>query len=136
MWSHYRHLYQRLGLGLAVASQILYHSPVQAGPIVSTTKFSSGRLSVQTVQGSSCSSTGADRSSLNFGTGYDEVNGTSVGMGISIPFGGPSLGNCSTLLSFEEAQNKLALAMTLYEAGGLSTTELQEIVSSVKSVLK
>ena len=57
-------------------------------------------------------------------------------MGISIPFGGPSLGNCSTLLSFEEAQNKLALAMTLYEAGGLSTTELQEIVSSVKSVLK
>ena len=46
------------------------------------------------------------------------------------------MGNCSTLLTYEEAQNKLALAMTLYEAGGLSTTELKEVVSSVKQTLR
>lgn len=59
-----------------------------------------------------------------------------MGMGFSIPFGGDSLGNCSTLLTYEEAQNKLALAMTLYEAGGLTARELEGVVSSVKSVLK
>ena len=55
---------------------------------------------------------------------------------VSIPFGGPKLKDCSNLLAMEEARNRLQLAMTLYEAGGLSATELQEVVKDTAQLVK
>ena len=59
-----------------------------------------------------------------------------AGIGISIPFGGPQLGDCTKLLQMEEGRNRLQLAVELFEAGGLSAEELKAIAAEVANTVK
>ena len=128
----------------AIPLAIVHGSPVSANTYINQ-RYESGSLGVQTQTGTNCTSRGADRGAIGvFATGgtggggssYDSFGSYSTssaraGIGISIPFGGPKIGNCSKLLEMEEGRNRLQLAMELFEAGGISAEELAEIAADV-----
>lgn len=137
-----------------LALSLLHISPASAfTSIRQPTKFSGGRVTVQTAAGGSCSSTAADRATIGVIAGttaedYDQLNNGSsfgsyntdnseivAGVGLVIPIGGTVSANCNKLVEMEEARTKMELAVTLYESGSLTKEELNEILAETKSIL-
>jgi len=52
-----------------------------------------------------------------------------------MPLGGTSVGNCNKILSVEESRTRLDMAVTLFEAGGMSADELKQIATEIKGDL-
>jgi hypothetical protein len=121
---------------------LLLCSAQSAGAEIRHNRFESGRISIDTATGARCSSTGADRASFTVaGTHHDDTSFNAgrearVVAGISIPFGGPSLGNCNTLLEHEEARSRLELAAQLFEAGAIDAEEFKEIAEEVADLVR
>ena len=149
-FNHTNHL-GRIAGAAVVALSVMCPLAAEASTIISHPgRYNGGSLGVQTQTGTNCSSTGADRGAIGVfatgGTGGNNYGGfgsystggsdARAGIGISIPFGGPKIGNCSKLLQMEEGRNRLQLAMELFEAGGLSAEELAEIAADVANSVK
>jgi len=137
-----------------LALSLLHVSPASAfTSIRQPTKFSGGRVTVQTAAGGSCSSTAPDRATIGVIAGtttedYETLNSTSTsfggyrdnnelvaGVGLVIPIGGTVSANCNKLVEMEEARTKMELAVTLYESGSLTKEELNQILNETKSIL-
>ena len=56
--------------------------------------------------------------------------------GVSIPFGGSSLGNCNALLEHEVARSRLDLAAQLFEAGAIDAEEFKQIADEVAELIR
>lgn len=108
--------------------------PSRANHVPNPERFSSGRLSVDSSTGGRCDSTGADRPSISVtgGAGDDPF----VGTFITIPFGGPSIGDCTELLRHEEGRSRLELAAQLFEAGAISAQEFKDIAVDVANLIR
>lgn len=138
-----RAIWPATGIALAV---LCANSAWANGVIAPARRFDGGRLSVQTQTGSNCSSSAPDRAGISAATGVKDRafdggygNGSQdlvSGIAITIPFGGPKFGDCSSLLKLEEARNKIDLAVTLFEAGALSAEEFKAVMEEAKSALK
>lgn len=135
--------------GIAAAAFI---SPMAANAqaiISNPGRYDGGRLSIQTQTGTNCSSTAPDRASVGVAAGYEDRDsynyygntngydnrGFVGGVHISIPFGGTDPGNCRNILAMEEQRARLDMAVTLYEAGGMTAEELKGLAREVKGIV-
>ena len=134
------------------ALPLLCGGPSLANGIISNPgRYDGGSLGVQTQTGSNCSSSAPDRPSFslvggkrskdydNYGDRFSRGNDTTDFVGgavITIPFGGPQLGDCSALLEMEEQRSRLDLAITLFEAGAMSAEELRAVAAEIKGNLE
>lgn len=138
--------------GIAAAAFI---SPMAANAqaiISNPGRYDGGRLSIQTQTGTNCSSTAPDRASIGVAAGYEDNSydngfynggyygapdrsGFVGGVHLSIPFGGTDPGNCRTILTMEEQRSRLDMAVTLFEAGGMTAEELKALAEEVKGVV-
>lgn len=134
--------------GLAFCSTFAMVPSAKADFISSPGRYDGGRLSIQTQRGTNCSSTAPDRASVgaafgyenndNYGYNYNNYNGADSsglvgGVYVALPFGGPTLGDCNNILVMEEQRARLDMAVTLFEAGGMTADELKELAAEVKS---
>lgn len=129
-------------------------SPAYSNTIIrQPSRFSGGRITIQTATGGSCSSTAPDRASIGVVAGssisdYESLNSATTssgsyrdnaeliaGVGVTIPFGGAPAANCNKIVEMEEARTKMELAVTLYESGSLTKDELNAILNETKSIL-
>ena len=114
--------------------------PSLAAPIISNPgRFNGGRVSIQTQMGSSCSATAPDRASVGATAGYqdgDRDSGLAGGFFVAVPFGGAPAGSCNTILEMEQQRARLDMAVTLFEAGAMTSEELQEIANDVKGYVQ
>lgn len=136
--------------GLMLASTAAFTPVANAGPIIgSPGRYDGGRVSISTQTGTNCSATAPDRASVGVAAGYESVdrnnftNGSSGydnsgftgGVYISMPLGGADVGNCNTILQVEENRTRLDMAVTLFEAGGMTADELKQIATEIKQDL-
>ena len=134
-----------------VAGVIALAAPLsaEAAPFISNPgRFNGGRVSVQTQTGTSCSATAPDRASLGVAAGVDGNDsdsgyygsenraGFAGGVFIAVPFGGQPVGDCNLILEMEQQRARLDMAVTLFEAGAMTSEELKEIAEDVKQYVR
>ena len=120
------------------AGSILFGTtqPAKAQFISQSQRFESGRVSIDTATGARCSATGADRASASIVGGTNDYGDSSVAAIISVPIGGPQMGDCDDLLAHEEGRSRLELASQLFEVGALSAEEFKQIADDVAEIIK
>ena len=127
---------RRVLLALSSTALLLFAAqPSRAQILQQPNALGGGRLSIDTATGARCDSSGADRPSISIAAGqqFDEPALAAI---ITVPFGGPSLGDCSKLLKHEEARSRLELAAQLFEAGVLSVEEFKAIADDIASLIR
>lgn len=137
-------------VGAVIASAATFAPSVTAGPIIgSPGRYDGGRVSISTQTGTNCSASAPDRASIGVAAGYESVDrnnftggssgfdnsGFTGGVYVSMPLGGADVGNCNTILRVEENRTRLDMAVTLFEAGGMSADELKQIATEIKQDL-
>ena len=134
---------------VAVASIIGSAPSAQAQYINNPGRYDGGRISIQTQTGTNCSSTAPDRASVGVAAGYEnrdsygyygnssgyDNSGMVGGVYVAVPFGGPDPGNCSTILEMEQQRARLDMAVTLFEAGGMTADELRTLSEEIKGTV-
>lgn len=136
--------------GLMLASTAALTPVANAVPIIgSPGRYDGGRVSISTQTGTNCSATAPDRASIGVAAGYESVDrnnfyggssgydnsGFTGGVYLSMPLGGTDVGDCNKILSVEESRTRLDMAVTLFEAGGMSADELKQIATEIKADL-
>ena len=144
-------MFEKLAVvGAVIASAATFAPSVTAGPIIgSPGRYDGGRVSISTQTGTNCSASAPDRASIGVAAGYESVDrnnftggssgfdnsGFTGGVYVSMPLGGADVGNCNTILRVEENRTRLDMAVTLFEAGGMSADELKQIATEIKQDL-
>ena len=136
-------MFKRIALG--VLTCVATAAPSMAAPLMSSPgNFSGGNVSIQTQDGTSCSSQSPDRASIGAAAGYQDGSSFGSGSGsslaggvfIAMPLGGSVSADCRTFVELEEQRARLDMAMTLFEAGALDADELKAIAEDVKRFVK
>ena len=143
-------MFKKLLTGTLAAASVFTMTPAaQAQYISSPGRYDGGRISIQTQTGTNCSSTAPDRASVGVAAGYEnrdsygyygnssgyDNSGMVGGVYVSVPFGGTDPGNCSTILEMEQQRARLDMAVTLFEAGGMTADELRELSEEIKGTV-
>ena len=106
------------------------HSYALSGP-----QFRGPEVNVEGTLGVRCGSRAGDSPGVYMQGGVLNGNEPTAMIGVMIPFH-PDKGDCSTILSYEEAMSRLLIAESLLERGLMSPEEYKTIADEVKAILE